>query len=135
MRELSEREVAKIAERPVQERCRYVIGEFDEWLAVHAFRYGFQHADMPQLNDAFRDYFSDTRTARALSGHPTDGPRGRALEEALREVCGFVETLLFDCAPRRNEDGREPEAAPEHVAIRNRAEQLLATLVPPRATS
>lgn len=64
LRELTEIEVEKITVLPVRDRCNRIIDEFDEWLAVHVLRFGFQHEDLPQLNAAFRDYFSDTRTAR-----------------------------------------------------------------------
>lgn len=52
----------------VQERCARIIAEFDEWLAVRVLRQELSHEDLPHLNDAFRDYFADTRTARSAGG-------------------------------------------------------------------
>ena len=48
----------------VAERCARIVAEFDEWLAVRVLRDELKYEDLPQLNDAFRDYFADTRTAR-----------------------------------------------------------------------
>ena len=66
LNQLTEVEVVKIVELPVRDWCNRIIDEFDEWLAVHVRRFGFKHEDLPQLNDAFRDYFSDTRTAKPI---------------------------------------------------------------------
>lgn len=54
----------------VQERCSHIIAEFDEWLAARVPRNELKHEDLPQLNDAFRDYFAGARTARASGGSP-----------------------------------------------------------------
>jgi hypothetical protein len=88
LRDMRVDEVAKIAKAPVQERCNCIIDEFDQWLAIHAVRYEFKHTDLPQLNDAFRDYFAGTRTARPpapVGGDvdPAEEPRCRPLEEAV----------------------------------------------------
>lgn len=66
LNQLTEVEVAKIAALPVRDRCDRIVAEFDEWLAVHVRRFGLKYEDLPQLNDAFRDYFADARTARPL---------------------------------------------------------------------
>jgi hypothetical protein len=68
LNELAAFEVDELAKQPVQARCNRIIDEFDEWLAIRVLRLKLQHGDLPQLNDAFRDYFSDTRTARAPGG-------------------------------------------------------------------
>jgi hypothetical protein len=61
VRKLAADEVAKM---PVQERCSRIIAEFDEWLAARRLQYELRYEDLPQLNDAFRDYFADTRTMK-----------------------------------------------------------------------
>ncbi len=68
LNELSPFEVDDLAKQPVQERCNRIIDEFDEWLAIRVLRLKLQHEDLPQLNDTFRDYFSDTRAARTQGG-------------------------------------------------------------------
>lgn len=62
--ELSAFEVDDLAKRPVHERCTRIVDEFDEWLAIHVLRLKLAHEDLPQLNDAFRDYFADTRSQK-----------------------------------------------------------------------
>lgn len=62
-----------VVKMSVQERCSRILDEFDEWLAVRRLRFKLKHEDLPQLNDAFRDYFADMRTMRGssqLSGDP-----------------------------------------------------------------
>jgi len=66
--EMTSVEVDDLAKRPVGERCARILDEFDEWLAIRVLRLKLAHEDLPQLNDAFRDYFSDTRTARSSGG-------------------------------------------------------------------
>lgn len=61
MRKLTEAEVAKMS---LQERCDSILDEFDEWLAIRRLRFQLSYEDLPQLNDAFRDYFSGMRTVR-----------------------------------------------------------------------
>ena len=68
LNQLTEFEVAELAQQPVQTRCKRIIDEFDAWLALRAIRLQFKHEELPQLNDAFRDYFADTRTARVPGG-------------------------------------------------------------------
>lgn len=68
LNQLTEGERAAMESRPVQERCDAIIAEFDEWLAVRVVILRFKYAELPQLNDAFRDYFASTRTT-----HPTGG--------------------------------------------------------------
>ena len=68
LNQLTEFEVTELAKQPVQTRCKRIIDEFDEWLAVRAIRLQFKHEELPQLNDAFRAYFSDTRTAHTPGG-------------------------------------------------------------------
>jgi hypothetical protein len=62
--QLTEAEIAKVAAMPVRERCARIVVAFDEWLSVHVLRYGLKHDDLPQLNDAFRDYFAGARSER-----------------------------------------------------------------------
>lgn len=66
--ELTPIEVDELAKLPVLQRCTRILDEFDEWLAVRVLRLKLTHEDLPQLNDAFRDYFADTRTARSSEG-------------------------------------------------------------------
>lgn len=66
LNQLTVAEVDVLAAASVQERCNRIIDEFDEWLAVRVLRLKLQHEDLPKLNDAFRDYFSDTRTAKPI---------------------------------------------------------------------
>lgn len=67
MRKLTADEVTSM---PVQERCLRILAEFDAWLAARRFQYGLTYEDLPQLNDAFRGYFSGTRTVQG-SGDPS----------------------------------------------------------------
>lgn len=69
MRKLTADEVAN---RPVQERCLRILDEFDEWLAARRLQYGLRYDDLPQLNDMFRGYFSDTRTVQGSGGSSCD---------------------------------------------------------------
>lgn len=64
LRAMTAAEVDKVAALPVHERCDRILVEFDEWLALHVLRFQLTHDDLPQLNDAFRDYFAGTRTAQ-----------------------------------------------------------------------
>ena len=68
LHQLTEFEVAELAKQPAQTRCNRIIDEFDEWLAIRARRLKFKHEELPQLNDAFRAYFADTRTAHVPGG-------------------------------------------------------------------
>lgn len=54
----------EVANMPVQERCLRILAEFDVWLAARRLQYGLRYEDLPQLNDAFRGYFADTRTVQ-----------------------------------------------------------------------
>ena len=64
LRDMTQAEIAEVASLPVGERCMRILEEFDYWLALHVVHFKLEHADLPQLNDAFRGYFADTRTAR-----------------------------------------------------------------------
>lgn len=68
--ELSRFEVDELAKLPIAQRCTRIVDEFDEWLAVRVLRLKLSHEALPQLNDAFRDYFANTRTARSSEGRP-----------------------------------------------------------------
>lgn len=61
---LSRAEVDELAKLSVQDRCARIVDEFDEWLAVYVRCLKLEHEDLPQLNDAFRDYFTGTRSVR-----------------------------------------------------------------------
>ena len=65
VRKLTADEAAKM---PVQERCLRILVEFDEWLAARTLQYGLKYEDLPQLNDAFRGYFANTRTVQGSGG-------------------------------------------------------------------
>jgi hypothetical protein len=61
MRQLTEDAVMRM---PIQDRCARILDEFDAWLATRVLHFKLRHEDLPRLNDAFRDYFTDTRTSR-----------------------------------------------------------------------
>jgi hypothetical protein len=61
VRKLTSEDVAKMS---VQDRCVRILDEFDEWLAIRRLQLELKHEDLPQLNEAFRDYFAGMRTAR-----------------------------------------------------------------------
>lgn len=63
--QLAEAEVDELAKLSRQERCLRILDEFDEWLAVRVLRLKLRSEDLPHLNDAFRDYFADTRMTRS----------------------------------------------------------------------
>jgi hypothetical protein len=65
VRKLTSDEVAKMS---VQDRCVRILDEFDEWLAIRRLQLELKHEDLPQLNDAFRDYFAGLRTAEGSGG-------------------------------------------------------------------
>lgn len=65
MRPLTEEEAQQ---QSVRDRCTQILHEFDTWLAVRVLWMRLKHEELPQLNDAFRDYFSDTRSARSPGG-------------------------------------------------------------------
>jgi hypothetical protein len=65
VRKLTPAEVAKMS---VQDRCARILDDFDEWLAIRRLQFELKHEDLPQLNDAFRDYFAGMRTARGSGG-------------------------------------------------------------------
>lgn len=69
MRKLTAGEAANM---PLQERCLCILAEFDEWLAVRRLQYGLRYEDLPQLNDAFRGYFANTRTEQESGGPSCD---------------------------------------------------------------
>lgn len=48
----------------VEQKIRLIMIEFDGWLAGEAMLMGLTHDELPKLNDAFRDYFANMRTAR-----------------------------------------------------------------------
>jgi hypothetical protein len=54
----------ELVQMPVQDRCARIVDEFDEWLAIRVLRLKLRHEDLPQLNDAFRAYFTDARSVR-----------------------------------------------------------------------
>lgn len=70
MKRLTEDEVTKM---PLQARCERILDEFDEWLAIRVLQFKLQHEDLPQLNDAFRDYFADMRGVRVSAKLEPDG--------------------------------------------------------------
>ncbi len=74
--ELTMIEVNELAKLSVSQRCARIIDEFDEWLAVRVLRLKLASADLPQLNDVFRVYFTDTRTV-----HSSEGARKTALRQ------------------------------------------------------
>lgn len=65
MRKLAHDEVAKMS---VQDRCVRILDEFDEWLAIRRLQFELKYEDLAQLNDAFREYFADMRTAQKSGG-------------------------------------------------------------------
>jgi hypothetical protein len=65
VRKLTPDEVAKMSP---QDRCARILDEFDEWLAIRRLQLALKHEDLPQLNDAFRDYFAGMRTSRESGG-------------------------------------------------------------------
>lgn len=57
-----------MTQRNVEQKCVLIIDEFDRWLALRVLQHELKHEDLPQLNDMFRDYFADTRSALASGG-------------------------------------------------------------------
>jgi len=47
-----------------RDRCVWIINDFDRWLALQVRIHRLSWEELPQLNDMFRAYFSDTRTAQ-----------------------------------------------------------------------
>lgn len=48
--------------REIREACSDIIYEFDRWLALQVLNRKLSWSELPHLNDAFREYFADTRT-------------------------------------------------------------------------
>ena len=47
-----------------QNKITDIVNEFDRWLANQVLENGLSWEELPQLNDAFREYFKGTRTAK-----------------------------------------------------------------------
>jgi 3',5'-cyclic AMP phosphodiesterase CpdA len=84
LRELTPLELEDLAKLPVRLRCARIVDEFDEWLAIHVLWLKLKHDELPQVNDAFRDYFADTRTARSSGAQSEEDPAATIRRLRLR---------------------------------------------------
>jgi len=56
--------IDRLSDSELHRRVVQIINEFDLWLARQVREHDITWEQLPAVNDAFRDYFKDTRTSK-----------------------------------------------------------------------
>lgn len=81
----------------VKIRCGQIIADFDRWLALQVLNGRLRYDDLPSLNDMFRDYFANMRSAKPSEPDPVPEASGdQCLSCASFEPCACVVSYDYD---------------------------------------
>jgi len=81
-----------------------IINEFDRWLAAEVVNRQIPWAQLPAINDAFRDYFADTRSSASACTEPKKGALTSCDEKIDQRLPNAVRCIKHNTVRDPNEE-------------------------------